>query len=109
MMNSYAAQHNTRALKNMVDKLTAAVDKHGMYWAIKEVNTGDLILDKSGFYLMCGLDEKTVSDFSMLDAISLYEHAVLQATQGHIMYPKCTVYHFTCENQLWQCANMLDS
>ena len=107
-MNSLAVQHNTRALKNMVDKLAPAINKHGMYCSIKEVNTGDLILNKSGIYLMCGLDEKTVGDFSIKDADSLYELAVAQETQPGSMFPKCTVFHFTNENQLLKCADMLD-
>ena len=107
-MNSLAVQQNTRALKNLVDKLTTAVSGHGMYCSIREVNTGDLILNKSGVYVMCGLDEKTVSDFSTMNADALYELAVAQETQVHNMFPKCTVFHFTCENQLFQCSNMLD-
>ena len=107
-MNNLAVQQNTRALKNVVDKLAPAIAEHGMYCSIKEVNTGELILNKSGIYLMCGLDEKTVNDFATMDADSLYELAVSQEVQVAQMFPKCTVFHFTSENQLLQCADMLD-
>ena len=86
-MNRLALQQNIYALKSMIDKLTTAISGHGMYFRVKEVNAGDFILDKSGIYLMVGLDEKAVCDFSSLDPDSLYEIAVSQEAEVAKMYP----------------------
>jgi len=107
-MNRLALQQNTRALKNMIDKITPSISGRGMYFKVKEVNTGDLVLNKSGIYVMCGLNEQTVCDFSSLDPDSLYEIAVSQEAEVAKMYPKCSVFQFTSDNQLLKCADMLD-
>ena len=94
--------------KLQANTLVNTAKNRGLYCQVREVNTGGVKLNKSGMYVMFGMDEETVNSFARKDADGLYELARSQAVEHGTIYPKCQIIQLTDSNSMVQAADALD-